>query len=155
MNIIFTPYSDSYFEEINNTLVPNAYLLKYSNQKIIYKILSFLKLYQNFFYVLLVDHFPVGTILIRRRLSNYSFKKNWWIYGVYIRESYRGKGLGEEITIKAIDWIRNNKAESVLLYVDKHNTTAISLYVKLGFIEIKKSKIHKINKNQLLLKKVL
>jgi len=80
-------------------------------------------------------------------------KRFWWIYGVIINEDFRGKGFGVDIMNKAINWLKDKRVNEVLLYVDKDNKKAISLYLGLGFKILRNSKYHKLQSQQFLMAK--
>jgi ribosomal-protein-alanine N-acetyltransferase len=58
------------------------------------------------------------------------------IINVAVRQSWRGKGLGELLLISGIDLALKNKAVVATLEVRKSNTTAQALYAKYGFQEV-------------------
>lgn len=153
INTELIPYSSEYYQHVNNILVPNKYLIKYINKKVVYRLLLWFGIYKNYFLLLVCDHQVIGSILIRKRISNKSPKKFWWIYGVYINKNFRGEGFGKDIIDKSIIWLKAKKVNEVLLYVDRDNAKAINLYLKSGFEIIEKSKYHRIRSNQFLMRK--
>jgi ribosomal protein S18 acetylase RimI-like enzyme len=60
-----------------------------------------------------------------------------WIEDVVIDESQRGKGLGEELMLFAIDYSRTLGANSVGLTSRPSRIAANRLYQKIGFIQYK------------------
>lgn len=57
-------------------------------------------------------------------------------YSIGLDREQRGKGLGEALTVLALDWLRIETAiEYVDLGVFTHNPAARALYRKLGFRE--------------------
>ena len=54
--------------------------------------------------------------------------------GMGIVDGYRSAGLGTRLLTGVIDWARRQGAHKVVLEVWPHNTRAIGLYEKLGFV---------------------
>ena len=52
---------------------------------------------------------------------------------LYIREAYRGRGIGKKVFILIEEYLQSQKMRSLSLVVDFWNDRAESLYVKLGF----------------------
>jgi len=152
---VLLPYSPDYYDYVNKILVPTKYLDKYTRNNSISKLIAWLGIYRNHFLLLVSNEQVIGCILIRQRISNYSLKRFWWVYGVYINDNFRGKGFGEAIIQKAIYWLDTKNAQEVFLYVNRNNTKAINLYLKYGFEIVLKSKYHKIRSNQYLMMKMI
>ncbi len=55
------------------------------------------------------------------------------IYGVYVKASYRGRGLGRALMQNVLDRARPEGLDHLLLAVATTNTTAFELYRRLGF----------------------
>ena len=68
-------------------------------------------------------------------IGQYTFQFNDVIIltAVYVDPDYRGEGYGTKIMNKAIEYITEHKLVNVYLEVDKTNTVATALYLKLGF----------------------
>ena len=64
------------------------------------------------------DHEPIGEIYI-----------------MGIDPSYSRQGIGKDIALAGIHHLRYQGLNSVLLYVDETNSSAINLYTSIGFIE--------------------
>ena len=64
------------------------------------------------------DHEPIGEIYI-----------------MGIEPSYSGQGIGKDIALAGLHHLRYQGLNSVLLYVDETNSSAINLYTSIGFIE--------------------
>jgi ribosomal protein S18 acetylase RimI-like enzyme len=57
-----------------------------------------------------------------------------YVWGVYVRESFRGKGIGKKLLKVVLDEIqRNPKIEKANLNVNKNQIAAVKLYESLGF----------------------
>ncbi len=54
---------------------------------------------------------------------------------VYIRESYRGQGIGTHALHVAEEMCRSLEVRAVHLEVERENTNALALYRKVGFID--------------------
>lgn len=64
------------------------------------------------------DHDPIGEIYI-----------------MGIDPSYSGRGIGKDIALAGLHHLRYQGLNSVLLYVDETNFSAINLYTSIGFTE--------------------
>lgn len=52
-----------------------------------------------------------------------------------ITREWRGRGVGSELMTAAIEWARERGLHKLSLGVFPHNTAAIALYRKYGFVE--------------------
>jgi len=145
-------YSQEYNKIICNIHVSQKLLFKFDNKTFIAKILYYSGLYKNYFYIYIDSNKIVGSILLRKRISSFSIKRFWWIYGVFIIEEERGKGHSRRLMKEALLLLKNQNVSEVFLYVDKKNVPAKNLYINLGFKEIKCSKYHKLKTNQYLMR---
>ncbi len=55
--------------------------------------------------------------------------------GMAITREWRGRGIGSELMPAAIEWARGRGLHKLSLSVFSHNTAAIALYRKYGFVE--------------------
>jgi RimJ/RimL family protein N-acetyltransferase len=55
--------------------------------------------------------------------------------GMAVAREWRGRGVGSALLTAAIDWARGRGLHKLSLGVFLHNTAAIELYRKFGFIE--------------------
>ncbi len=55
------------------------------------------------------------------------------IWGVYVREAWRGRGVAEALLGACVDWAREHGLRLVKLAVVTTNAPAIRLYVRRGF----------------------
>jgi len=60
-----------------------------------------------------------------------------WL-GVAVIEAYLGLGLGVLVMKKLTDFAKENNIPVIKLSVDNNNSSAISLYKKLGFVLLEK-----------------
>jgi ribosomal protein S18 acetylase RimI-like enzyme len=76
---------------------------------------------------------PTGVAVLRYRHSL------WWdaldcnLEDLFVEESARRTGLGEELVLAAIERAASRGCARVELDVNESNTTAVALYEKLGF----------------------
>ncbi len=61
-----------------------------------------------------------------------------WL-GVLVADDMHGKGMGNEILDFLLSFARENRINRISLSVDNHNSVAIDLYKKKGFIETKRN----------------
>lgn len=73
-----------------------------------------------------------GGHVVARVFSTISNDK-MGIFNVFVEESYRRKGYGEQLLRGLFHWGRTHGAQNAYLNVDKDNTAAIALYKKLNF----------------------
>jgi RimJ/RimL family protein N-acetyltransferase len=55
--------------------------------------------------------------------------------GMAVAREWRGRGVGSALLATAIDWARENGLHKLSLSVFAHNSAAIALYRKFGFVE--------------------
>ena len=58
--------------------------------------------------------------------------------GMLVKESYRGRGVGRDLLVAAIDWAREHAIPALHLFVFPHNERALRLYRSLDFREIER-----------------
>ena len=66
------------------------------------------------------------------------YKKRGTIYDLFVKKSYRRRGIGKSLLLNAIKDLREHHVEIVQLTVKSDNSIAIRLYESLGFKEILK-----------------
>jgi mycothiol synthase len=66
------------------------------------------------------------------------------IYITAISPSFAGGGIGKALTITALNYLKYQGLEDVILYVDAENQSAINLYQSLGFKEFGKDLLFKL-----------
>ena len=66
------------------------------------------------------------------------------IYITAISPSFVGGGIGKALTITALNYLKYQGLEDVILYVDAENQSAINLYQSLGFKEFGKDLLFKL-----------
>ncbi|MFE7765556.1 GNAT family N-acetyltransferase [Streptomyces sp. NPDC057438] len=55
------------------------------------------------------------------------------LVGVFLRDEYRGKGVGEALFAAAVEWARGVGVERVRLFVNEGNGRAAAFYRRIGF----------------------
>lgn len=74
-----------------------------------------------------------------------------------VSPDYRQKGIGQALINELSFWLKNNHVIALLLEVRVSNTPAISLYEKLGFVQVgrRPNYYHKPREDALILRKEL
>ena len=81
----------------------------------------------------------IGFLYIyEKQLDEVFLQKEAFIEAMYIRESYRKKGLGKLLINEAINWATKRKIVIIDIDVMSDNLKALNAYRKYGFQEIKK-----------------
>lgn len=81
-------------------------------------------------YILEMDHALSGYAMIAKSFSTEFGRPCMWIEDLYIREEYRGCGIGT----KFLSYIEQKYPDSVLrLEVEEDNQRAVSVYKKCGY----------------------
>ncbi|MEH7124238.1 GNAT family N-acetyltransferase [Bacillus sp. JJ1532] len=75
----------------------------------------------------------VGFIQLYPSFSSVGMKRIWILNDLYVKESVRGKGFGEKLMKKAIEFAKDTEAKGVLLETAADNLGAQKLYEKVGF----------------------
>lgn len=76
---------------------------------------------------------PVGFVQLYPSFSSVSMKRLWILNDLYVKEGVRGKGFGEKLMKKAIEFAEDTEAKGVLLETAADNVSAQKLYEKVGF----------------------
>lgn len=66
------------------------------------------------------------------------FKSGYWLYmiaNVAVHPDYRRRGIARDLTMRAIEHVREHKVPSAWLQVRDDNVPAYNLYASIGFIE--------------------
>lgn len=75
----------------------------------------------------------LGFVQLYPSFSSVSMMQSWVLNDLYVIEHARGKGVGEKLMKKAIDFAKETGAKGVFLETGKENITAQRLYEKVGF----------------------
>jgi len=80
------------------------------------------------------DNYAGFVELVRNPLE--SSWGGYWLYGLWVRRSWRGLGLGEKLVRAVVERSCIEGSEKLDLMVYEDNAGAVSLYHKLGFVHI-------------------
>lgn len=75
----------------------------------------------------------IGHVDFVRRSKKYYPHDGYWLSDLMVRTTYRGMGIGEELTRMVMEKSKKEGAKELSLLVQEHNYRAIKLYQKLGF----------------------
>jgi ribosomal protein S18 acetylase RimI-like enzyme len=59
----------------------------------------------------------------------------WYLFGVIVRDRWRRRGIGLELTRRRLAWIAD-RAGDVYYFANARNAASIDLHGKLGFVEV-------------------
>ena len=59
--------------------------------------------------------------------------KHGYVYDIFVKEEFRGKGIGKKLLEEAESYCREKRYSRILLMVSVNNVEAIRLYNKMGF----------------------
>lgn len=76
---------------------------------------------------------PIGFVQLYPSFSSVSMMRSWVLNDLFVKESARKKGFGEELLNAAIAFARESGAKGVALETGKDNVKAQRLYEKIGF----------------------
>lgn len=77
----------------------------------------------------------MGSLLVTKEWSDWNNCDYWWIESVYVSPQYRGQKVFSTLYSEVRRLAREAGANSLRLYVDRHNLRAQSTYKKLGMDE--------------------
>ena len=81
-------------------------------------------------FVMLSNNKIIGYTMVAKSYSTEFGKPCYWIEDIYLKEAYRGQGLGKRF----FDYITNEYKDCIFrLEVEKENEQAVKLYQKCGF----------------------
>lgn len=82
-----------------------------------------------------IDGTFAGFISIDREPapSSFDWPDRLVIGDFYVKESYRGEGLADQLVARAVQFAREDGCEQLALEVDVDNERALAYYKKLGF----------------------
>ena len=76
---------------------------------------------------------PIGYVAVTYFFSMEYHGRCGLIDELYIREAYRGQGIGKRVFIMLEDYLKSQSMRSLSLVVDFWNDKAEALYTKIGF----------------------
>jgi ribosomal protein S18 acetylase RimI-like enzyme len=78
-------------------------------------------------------HVFLGYLWIGEGNNMMTGLKHGYVYGVFVKEEFREKGIGRKLMEKAESYCRERGYSRILLMVSVGNQAAISLYDNIGF----------------------
>ncbi|MGM0835383.1 MAG: GNAT family N-acetyltransferase [Bacillota bacterium] len=75
----------------------------------------------------------VGFTQLYPSFSSVQMKRTWVLNDLFVHEAHRGKGIGEQLVKKAIEFADSRGAAGVLLETMPDNVNAQRLYERIGF----------------------
>lgn len=132
---------DKLFYKFDNDIGVNEHLIKIPHDKIPDEIFEnyFDESLKNgyFFLVACEDDKVIGYIFAEiKDIASphaYEIKKVGFIDSVFIKEEFRGRGVGKELINKASEWMKSEGISICTLNVRDKNMKATELYEKIGF----------------------
>jgi ribosomal protein S18 acetylase RimI-like enzyme len=79
------------------------------------------------------SHAFLGYLWVGEGNNMMTGKKNGFIYDIFVKREFRGKGIGKILLEKAQSYCREKGYSRILLMVSVNNETALGLYNKMGF----------------------
>lgn len=79
------------------------------------------------------NHTFLGYIFIGENINMMSGATHGFIYDIFVKEGYRGKGVGTVLLEKAESYCQEKSYSRIGLMVSTNNQPAIKLYTKKGF----------------------
>ncbi|MFE4704454.1 GNAT family N-acetyltransferase [Peribacillus simplex] len=77
---------------------------------------------------------PIGFVQLYPSFSSVSMMRSWVLNDLFVKESARKKGFGEELLNASITFARETGAKGVSLETGKDNVNAQKLYERIGFV---------------------
>lgn len=90
---------------------------------------------RNEAFALMHDGEKVGMLWLGRSNDQFTCEPIGYVLGIFVKDGYRGKGLGKEMMSSAEGWCKENGLLSLSLNVSVANPVARSLYDGCGFTE--------------------
>jgi len=75
----------------------------------------------------------VGFVQLVRHPEEHSPYVGYWLFSVYVKQPFRGAGIGETLSRAIIELARREGCQTLLLLVFNDNVPAMRMYRKLGF----------------------
>jgi len=76
---------------------------------------------------------PLGFVQLYPSFSSVSMKRSWILNDLYVKKEARGKGVGEYLLKKTIEFAKETGAKGLFLETANDNYNAQRLYEKIGF----------------------
>ena len=78
------------------------------------------------------DHSFLGYLFVGESGNMMTGETYGFIYDIYVKEEFRGKGIGTMLMEKAENYCREKKYPRLSLMVSADNQRAVNLYAKMG-----------------------
>jgi len=75
----------------------------------------------------------IGFVQLYPTFSSISLKNRWILNDLYVGEECRGERVGEKLIAAAIEFARTTGADALSLETARHNSSARSLYERMGW----------------------
>ncbi len=75
----------------------------------------------------------IGFVQLYTTFDSLELSKKIVLYDLYVRSEYRTQGFGKKLMFAALEFAKKNNISGIELSTSKNNTTAQSLYEKLGY----------------------
>lgn len=75
----------------------------------------------------------LGYIFVGEGSSMMSGVTHGFIYDIFVKEEFRGRGIGTKLIEKAESYCRQRGYSRIMLMVSPNNQSAVGLYAKIGF----------------------
>ena len=81
------------------------------------------------------DKKPIGIIIATyfKPLRISKFARKGYVSNLYIKKSYRNKGIGKKLLNISLKWLKQNKVKYISLEIHLENKKALKFYRNLGF----------------------
>ena len=106
--------------------VKNEYLKEYKKR---------IKQKNSVFFVAQENDKIVGYILgeIEKPSHHHIFKKRGYIVDAFVIKEYRGKGIGEKLTRRLLEWFKSKGIKWIRVSAYANNKVGINFWKKMGF----------------------
>lgn len=94
------------------------------------------KIFNHIFYVAKIETNVAGYCIyyIKPSLSLNRIRKIAVLYSIAVDRAFRGKGIGRQLMAASIQEMKLNDIDEIILYVNKNNILAMSLYSAFSFV---------------------
>lgn len=132
---------DKLFYKFDNDIGVNEHLIPISHDEIPEKFFEnyFYKSLEDFDFFLLAcdDDKIIGYIFAEIKEINsphaYEIKNVGFIDSVFVKEEFRGEGIGNGLINKSLEWMKSKEISVCTLNVRHKNIKALGLYEEIGF----------------------
>jgi GNAT superfamily N-acetyltransferase len=127
----YLPAHQPWFEKLNRNWIEKYFWMEPLDFEILQKPDVHILDKGGFIFMAELDHEIAGTVALKFVVPGvFEFTK------MAVDEKFQGKQIGKHLALAAIEKAKALKAEKIILYSNTKLIPAISLYSKLGFIEV-------------------